>query len=103
MIDVLEELLRKIRPYELEKGSADKAFDEALDQMIEGLERSGISGMKKGFKKAVEIMKQVPYDRTSPRPRVLIVGEYLLNFHPGANHDIEKYLEANGFEIIERG
>ena len=29
------------------------------------------------------------------------MGEYLLNFHPGANHDIEKYLEANGFEIIE--
>lgn len=34
-------------------------------------------------------------------PQVLIVGEYLLNFHPGANHDIEDYLEKNGFEIIE--
>lgn len=32
---------------------------------------------------------------------MLIVGEYLLNFHPGANHDIERYLEENGFEIIE--
>ena len=32
---------------------------------------------------------------------MLIVGEYLLNFHPGANHDIEDYLEKNGFEIIE--
>lgn len=101
MIDVLEELLRKIRPYELEEGSADRAFEMALDQVIEGLEHSGISGMKKGFKKAIQIMKQVPYDRTNPRPRVLIVGEYLLNFHPGANHDIEKYLENNGFEIIE--
>ena len=46
-------------------------------------------------------MKAVEYDRSAPRPTVLIVGEYLLNFHPGANHDIEKYLEANGFEIIE--
>lgn len=35
------------------------------------------------------------------RPQVLIVGEYLLNFHPGANHEIERYLEKNGFEIIE--
>ena len=34
-------------------------------------------------------MNQIEYDRTSPRPGVLIVGEYLLNFHPGANHDIE--------------
>ena len=46
-------------------------------------------------------MKQVPYDRSHPRPTVLIVGEYLLNFHPGANHDIEAFLEQNGFEIIE--
>ena len=32
---------------------------------------------------------------------MLIVGEYLLNFHPGANHDIEAYLEANGLEVVE--
>lgn len=54
-----------------------------------------------GFRQGIEYMKQVPYDRSCPRPRVLIVGEYLLNFHPGANHEIEKYLEQNGFEVIE--
>jgi predicted nucleotide-binding protein (sugar kinase/HSP70/actin superfamily) len=32
---------------------------------------------------------------------VLIVGEYLLNFHPGANREIERYLENNGMEIVE--
>lgn len=101
MIDVLEELLRKIRPYEKEKGSADQAFEKALDEVIRGLERRGISGARKGFEKAIEIMKDIPYDRSEKRPQVLIVGEYLLNFHPGANHDIEAYLEKNGFEIIE--
>lgn len=29
------------------------------------------------------------------------MGEYLLHFHPGANHEIERYLEKNGMEIIE--
>lgn len=101
MIDVLEELLRKIRPYELVKGSTDKAYEKSLDAIVTGLQKHGISGLKHGFKKAIEIMKTVRYDRTDPRPEVLIVGEYLLNFHPGANHDIEKYLEDNGFEIIE--
>lgn len=49
-----------------------------------------------------ELLRKIrPYDRSCPRPRVLIVGEYLLNFHPGANHEIEKYLEQNGFEVIE--
>ncbi|MGI6011790.1 MAG: acyl-CoA dehydratase activase [Ruminococcus sp.] len=101
MIDVLEELLRKIRPYELEKGSAQRAFEEAMDAVINGLQQSGISGALRGFKRAVHLMGEVAYDRSVPRPRVLIVGEYLLNFHPGANHDIEEYLEKNGFEIIE--
>ena len=101
MIDVLEELLRKIRPYELEKGSADAAFEKAMDALIDGMEQAGLPGARRGFKQAVEIMKEVPYDRSIRKPRVLIVGEYLLNFHPGANHDIERYLEQNGFEIIE--
>ena len=101
MIDVLEELLRKIRPYELVKGSANEAFEKAMDQVVEGLEKRGVSGARKGFEKAIDIMKNVEYDRSVLKPRVLIVGEYLLNFHPGANHDIEDYLEKNGFEVIE--
>ncbi|MBP1552342.1 MAG: 2-hydroxyacyl-CoA dehydratase, partial [Oscillospiraceae bacterium] len=101
MIDVLEELLRKIRPYEKLEGSADAAFEKAMDFLVAGMEKGGIQSIKKGFAKAVDTMKNIAYDRSKTRPTVLIVGEYLLNFHPGANHDIEKYLEAGGFEIIE--
>lgn len=101
MIDVLEELLRKLRPYELVEGEAERAFEEGLDAVIEGLERAGARGAKAGFKRAIARMNEVAYDRTHRRPRVLIVGEYLLNFHPGANYDVERYLEDNGFEIIE--
>lgn len=101
MIDALEELLRKMRPYELEEGAANRAFEQALDQVIEGVEKGGMHGAKRGFKEAIEIMKGVRYDRSNLRPRVLIVGEYLLNFHPGANRGIEDYLERSGMEIIE--
>ena len=101
MIDALEELLRKMRPYELVPGSADAAFEKAVQLTTDGIKSGGISGGKKAFKQAIEIMKQVEYDRSNPRPTVLIVGEYLLNFHPGANHDIELYLENHGLEVIE--
>ncbi len=101
MIDVLEELLRKMRPYEKVAGSANAAFERALDELIAGIESGGIQGMTRAFRKSIAIMKEVAYDRSTPRPTVLIVGEYLLNFHPGANHDVEDYLERNGFEIIE--
>ncbi|MDO4326235.1 MAG: acyl-CoA dehydratase activase [bacterium] len=101
MIDVLEELLRKIRPYELEKESAEQAFERGMDALVDGLQNHGIQGAKRGFERAIDEMNQVAYDRSVRKPQVLIVGEYLLNFHPGANHEIERYLERNGFEIIE--
>lgn len=101
MIDALEELLRKMRPYETEPGAADRAFDEALDLTMEGLRGKSLRSLKRGFSQAIDVMKKVPYDRTHRKPQVLIVGEYLLNFHPGANHDVELYLEHNGLEVIE--
>ena len=101
MIDELEELLRRIRPYEKEPGAADAAYERAMDEVVNGLQGGGVRGMRKGYRKAIEIMKNVSYDCKERRPRVLIVGEYLLNFHPGANHDIERYLERNGMEVIE--
>ena len=101
MIDALEELLRKMRPYETEPGAADRAFDEALDLLMEGLRGKSLRSLKRGFSQAIDMMKKVPYDRTHRKPQVLIVGEYLLNFHPGANHDVELYLERNGLEVIE--
>ena len=101
MIDALEELLRKMRPYETEPGAADRAFDEALDLLMEGLRGKSLRSLKRGFSQAIDVMKKVPYNRTHRKPQVLIVGEYLLNFHPGANHDVELYLEHNGLEVIE--
>lgn len=101
MIDTLEEILRKIRPYEKVKGSADRAFEAAMDCLTEHIEKHGIPGAISGFKKALKLVTDVEYDGSVKKPTVLIVGEYLLNFHPGANHDIERYLEENGFEIIE--
>ncbi len=101
MIDAYEEILRKIRPYEIIEGSSDEAFEKAMDYLIDGMEKSGIHGAFKGFAKGIKTFGTVKYDRSVKKPKVLIVGEYLLNFHPGANHDIEAYLEKNGFEIIE--
>ena len=101
MIDALEELLRKMRPYETVPGAADRAFEEAIDLLMEGLRGKSLRSLKRGFSQAIDVMKKVPYDRTHRKPQVLIVGEYLLNFHPGANHDVELYLERNGLEVIE--
>lgn len=75
MIDALEALLRRMRPYELEPGSADRAFEAGVDELMSGLEKRGIAGLERGFARAIDIMKGVRYDRSHPRPTVLIVGD----------------------------
>lgn len=40
------------------------------------------------------------YDRSRRKPRVLVTGELLVNFHPGTNFHVEEYLERNDMEVI---
>jgi predicted CoA-substrate-specific enzyme activase len=98
--DTLEFLRRKIRPYELEKGQTDKIVENAFVEIAEGLAKGGIPGSFKPFKKAVNALCGVRYDRSRLRNPVFICGEYLLTFHPGSNQEVEKYLERNGMEVI---
>ncbi|GBU28578.1 activase [Treponema sp. R8-4-B8] len=98
--DALENLRRKIRPYELQKGETDKLVENAFVEIANGIAKRGIPGSIKPFKKAIKQLCKVRYDRTKLKEQVLIQGEYLLTFHPGSNQEVEKYLEKNGMEVI---
>jgi predicted nucleotide-binding protein (sugar kinase/HSP70/actin superfamily) len=99
MTDVLEELRRKIRPYEKEKGNADKVFEVSVEALAAALEHS-IRRSVKVFKRVVEDFQKIPHDRSVLKPKVFVIGEFLLNFHPASNHYIERYLEDNGMEVV---
>ncbi|MDR2162640.1 MAG: acyl-CoA dehydratase activase [Clostridiales Family XIII bacterium] len=99
MLDILEELRRKIRPYELNKGETNRVFDVSLNAIAKAL-GSGLSRAVKAFREAIGALGRIPYDRSVPKPRVLVTGELLVNYHPGSNFDIENYLEHNGMETI---
>jgi predicted CoA-substrate-specific enzyme activase len=97
--DVLEELRRKIRPYETQKGMTDKVFDKIIGLLEEAI----AIGTRKAipvFEEGIEMMKAIPVDRSSPRPKVFVIGEFLLNFHPSSNYNIEEYLEDQGMEVV---
>ena len=98
--DALEYLRRKIRPYELEAGETDRVTENAFQEIANGLQKGGIPGSIKPFKKAINDLCKIRYDRSKLREPVLIQGEYLLTFHPGSNQEVEKYLEKNGMEVI---
>lgn len=99
MMDILEELRRQIRPYELHSGETNRVFDESIDRISAGIDK-GIAAAVRAYKKSIAEFCKIQYDRSELRPRVFVTGEYLVTFHPGANFHVEHYLEANGMEVI---
>jgi predicted CoA-substrate-specific enzyme activase len=99
MVDILENLRRKIRPYEFEKGETNRVFDVSVDKITEALYRGGMLSAFRAYKKAMKAMCAIRYDRTLRKPLVFITGEYLLTYHSGSNFFIEDYLEANDMEV----
>jgi len=100
MMDNLEELKRKIRPYEENPGETDRIFLGEWKKVTKALEKYGIRRSLKTFRQAIRTLLAVPHNRSKPFPKVFIIGEYLLNYHPASNYHIEDYLEKNGMEVI---
>jgi predicted CoA-substrate-specific enzyme activase len=99
MNDVLEDLRRKIRPYEKVAGETNKIFEETILSMAQGFDIS-IKTAVKAFEKGIDRFIEMDYDRSERKPRVFMIGEFLLNFHPGSNNHIEDYMEKNGLEVV---
>jgi predicted nucleotide-binding protein (sugar kinase/HSP70/actin superfamily) len=99
MADILENLRRKIRPYELHTGDTDRIFEESIAHITGSMQAHGLISSFRAFKKAINDFCALRYDRGTPKPLVFITGEFLLNHHGGANFHIERYLEKNNMEV----
>lgn len=99
MMDLLKELCRKIRPYEVHQGETDEVYFRSIRKIGTAIQK-GISSAKREFQRSVQALTKIPYDRMILKPRVLVTGELLVTYHPGSNFEIEKYLEQNGMEAI---
>ncbi|MCD7746662.1 MAG: acyl-CoA dehydratase activase [Lachnospiraceae bacterium] len=97
MLDILTDICRKIRPYELHAGETDEVYNDCVNQLAEGI-RKGVKNARKVFETCIDRMGQIPYDRSHLKPKVFVTGELLVTYHPGSNFNIERYLEANGME-----
>ncbi len=102
MVDALETILRRVRPYETTPGISDRLFQYHLERIASSLLQSTKRALK-ALEEAVEDFNGIPIRDIPRKPRVGIVGEILVNYHPGANHFIESYLERNGMEIVLPG
>jgi predicted nucleotide-binding protein (sugar kinase/HSP70/actin superfamily) len=99
MIDALEALRLRLRPYEVEEGAVDRTFEDGVEMIAAGIE-SSISRAVGAYRRAIAALTALPLSDGPRRPQVFVIGEFLLNFHPTSNFDIVRYLEANGMEVL---
>jgi predicted CoA-substrate-specific enzyme activase len=99
LMDSLEMMKRSTRPYECNKGETDRLFSFYLEKIAETVTVSH-QGALHLLARAVDDFNALAVWREKPRPRVGIVGEIFLNYHPVSNGRIEHYLEDHGMEVI---
>ena len=100
--DVFMRTLYRMRPYELEKGSADALHEKWVKKCINQLSKPGwhMGEFKKNLKGIVEDFDKLPIDENLKKPRVGIVGEILVKFLPSANNYLVELLENEGAEAV---
>jgi len=98
--DLLMRVLYRVRPYELIPGSANKLYEYWVDRCHKTLISGGrkefidnINGIVKDFD-SLEIHEDLV------KPKVGVVGEILVKFHPTANNNIVEHLEDEGAEAV---
>lgn len=112
-MDGIETMFRAIRPYEAHEGDTQKVYDHwmpLLMRMVGILGKTDLGYPKQViemFRACIEAFNgiEITEDRKKGirKPRVAVLGEILMNYHPSANGFIEKYLMDNGMEVYLPG
>jgi predicted nucleotide-binding protein (sugar kinase/HSP70/actin superfamily) len=97
--DTLMRVLYKTRPYEVSPGAAEALYEKWVNKALETLKKSNVSKFEKDLAGIVQDFDRLPLlDIT--KPKVGIVGEILVKYHPTANNDIVGVIEAEGGEAV---
>ncbi len=95
--DVLNGIGYRLRPFEVEAGATDKALEEAKkichDALLNG------KSILRALHKSKQLFKAVKVDRTIPKPKTAIIGEFWAMTTEGAgNYALQRFLEQEGSE-----
>ena len=98
--DLLQKMLTKNRAYEVNKGETQKLFDSWMKKCKELLVKSNNKEFKQSIYDIVNDFEKIELDTSIEKPKVGIVGEVLIKYHPFGNNFVADLLEKEGAEVI---
>ena len=98
--DLLQKMLTKNRAYEINKGETQKLFDSWMKKCKELLVKSNNKEFKQSIYDIVNDFEKIELDTSIEKPKVGIVGEVLIKYHPFGNNFVADLLEKEGAEVI---
>ena len=97
--DLIQKMYFYTKTYEVEKGLSDEALHECSNLCIKVIKKKSKHVFAKTVKTIVKKFSQIKL-RQEKRPRVGIVGEILLKYHPKANLDLMQKIIDEGAEPV---
>lgn len=97
--DVLMRVYRSTKAYEKEPGSAEALYRNWIEKIDESVYSGKFRQFNTNLQKIIQEFDELPRVDVK-KPRVGIVGEILVKFHPFANNQVVDFLEQEGAEVV---
>jgi len=97
--DLLMRVLYRVRPYEKIKGSANLLYNSWVEKCKESVRSGKFSTFRENIYKIVEDFDNLKIIDVE-KPKVGLVGEILVKFHPMANNNVVDIVEKEGGEAV---
>lgn len=95
--DLLSRLFWEIRPLIKEKPALERVYNECCHKLYESL---GKGTVRQGVEEALHELYKFPVDDDSPRPLIVVTGDYYTRVVPFANNEVFLEVEANGGVVL---
>ncbi|MDW8800239.1 acyl-CoA dehydratase activase-related protein [Clostridium sp. A1-XYC3] len=97
--DCLMSVLYRVRPYEKVKGSANKLYEKWVKICKAALKNKNKASFKRNIENIIRDFDELEIT-DEVKPKVGLVGEILVKFHPTANNNVVSIVEAEGAEAV---
>lgn len=98
--DLLQKMLYKNKAYEKNKGETEKLYNEWVVKVKKLLCNRNNKEFSRSIYKIVEDFEKIELDTSIEKPKVGIVGEILIKYHPFGNNFVTDVLEKEGAEVV---